>query len=158
MSNGQDPIEDDGKLVVTEYTFVVSGDDIEPPPPHSKSKFKTLEEWLANMCDSDTTQTSIETYKIALFESQNNYLLTLVGVNTIKEGNVYASTYIAFAPANRYFRLPKPYLELTREDLLNKLTKQLKAFTETDTFKLSFLLNAHLIIFETNGQIIWSKP
>jgi hypothetical protein len=54
-----------------------------------------------------------------------------------------------------YFKLPKTYNEnLNREQLLDKLTSQLKAFAKTERFKTSFFTNANVVVFETNGQIM----
>ena len=65
---------------------------------------------------------------------------------------------IEFKPKNIYFNLPKPYFKnLTREQLLEKLTLELEQFLKTENFKNSFLTKANAIVFETTGHTIWSK-
>lgn len=89
---------------------------------------------------------------------QNDYTLVLVGENTYDEEKNRSITRIEFEPTNMYFELPKTYYKnLKREQLLKKLTSQLKDFTSTEEFKNSFFTKANIVVFETNGQTIWSK-
>jgi hypothetical protein len=156
MARGQQPRNNSGKVIVQEVRFEVVEDDIEPPPPHSVSKFRTLQDWLLNIC-KDKPQKSIAKYKLELFESLNDYKLVLVGLNTYEEGKNRSVTRIEFEPTNMYFKLPKTYYKnLSRGQLLDKLTLQLKEFTNTEDFKTSFFTKAKVIVFETNGQTIWS--
>lgn len=149
---------DPGKVRAQEVQFEVVEDDVEPPPPHLTSGFKTLHDWLHNICDKDKPQKPIAKYKFGLFESPNNNTLVLVGVNTYAEGKNRSITRIEFEPANMYFKLPETdYGNLNREQLLDKLTSQLKDFANTKEFKASFFTKADVVVFETNGQTIWSK-
>ena len=67
-------------------------------------------------------------------------------------------TRIEFEPANTYLKLPETYYEnLGRQEVLEKLTSQLKDFANTESFKTSFLSKANIVVFQTNGQTIWSK-
>ena len=94
-------------------------------------------------------------YRIGLFESAGDYVVFLVGVNSYEKENT-TLTLIEFEPSNMYFRLPKnEYKNLNRKQLLNKLTSQLKDFTNTTQFKLSFIAEAKSITTDFNGEI-WS--
>jgi hypothetical protein len=149
---------DSGKVRVQEVQLEVVEDDVEPPPLHLTSRFKTLQDWLYNICDKDKPQKPIAKCKFGLFESPNNYTLVLFGVNTYDEGKNRSITRVEFEPANMYFKLPETYYEnLNREQVLDKLTSQLKDFANTKKFKTSFFTKANIVVFETNGQTIWSK-
>lgn len=155
MAFGQQNKKDVQKVTVQDE---VIEDGIEPPPPHLTLQFKTLQDWLLNICGNDKPQKPIAKYKFGLFESPDDYTLYLVGVNSYEEGNYRSLTRIEFEPANMYFKLPENYFKnLNRDQLLDKLIGQLKDFTNTKNFKTSFFTKADVIVFETNGEIIWPK-
>jgi hypothetical protein len=132
--------------------------DVEPPPLHLISEFKTLHEWLLNIYENDKPQKLITKYRFGLFESPNDYTLFLVGVNTYEEEQNRSITRVEFVPENMYFRLPETYYNsLNREQLLDKLTFQLKDLLNTEKFETSFLAKANIVVFDTNGETIWSK-
>jgi hypothetical protein len=158
MASGQENKKDSGKVIVQHVQIEVVEDDIEPPPPQFISKFRTVQDWLLNICDNDKPEKPIAIYKLGLFESPNDYTLVLVGVNTYEDGRNRSVTRIEFEPTNMYLKLPEAYYEnLNREQLLDKLTSQLKDFANTESFKTSFFSKANIVVFETNGQTIWSK-
>ena len=158
MASGQRATNDSASFIVVEGTFEVVEDAIEPPPPNLTSTFKTLKDWLVNICEKDTPKKSIATYNFGLFESPNDNTLVLVGVNTYDEGKYRTIIRIDFEPTNMYFKLPKAYYKsLDREQLLDKLASQLKDFAKTEKFKNSFFTEANVVVFESNGQKIWSK-
>jgi hypothetical protein len=157
MVNGQSNENDSGKVIMQHGSFEVVVDVIEPPPPYLVSKFKTLQDWLFNICDNDSPGKAIAEYKISLFESPNDYTLVLAGENTYNEGKYRSVTRIEFEPANMYFKLPENYFKnLNKQQLLDKLTSELKNFTATQKFKTSFFTKAKAIVFESTGQTIWS--
>ena len=160
MAHGQQNKKDSGKIIVQDVQLVEivdMQDDVDLPPPNFISKFKTLQDWLINICDNDKPKQPIQKYKFGLFESTNDYTVFVAGVNTYSKGN-YRSIRIAFKPTNMYLKLPKDYFEnLTREQLLDKLTSELKDFASTEKFKNSFFTKAGIVVLETNGQTIWSK-
>ncbi len=146
------------KFIVQDVSFEVIEDEIEPPPPRLISRFKTLQDWLLNICNNDNPKKSITKYKFGLFESPNDYTLILVGVNTYVEGKNRSVTRIEFQPINMYFKLPeKVYKNLNRDQLIDELNSQLKDFASTEKFKASFFTKANIVVFETNGQTIWSQ-
>ena len=139
---------------VTLYDIV---DDVESPLSGLASNFKTLQDWLSSICDEEKPERSIANYNFGLFESPNDNTVYLVGMNTYEKGDT-SHTRIEFEPSNMYFQLPNSeYKNLSREQLLNKLTVQLKAFANTEKFKTSFLSKANAIVFEPSGQTIWQN-
>jgi hypothetical protein len=158
MGHGQRSKNDSEEVVVQDVQYIQVEDDVESPPLRLISKFKTLQNWLVNICDNDKPKKPIMKYKFGLFESPNDYTLVLVGVNTYDDQKSQSSTRIEFGPTNMYFKLPKGYYEnLSRDQLLNKLTSELKSFANTKKFKTSFFTESSIIYFETNGVTIWSK-
>jgi hypothetical protein len=158
MGRGQHPNNDSGKVTVHEVLFEEIEEDVDPPPPHLTSKFRTLKDWLINICDNDKPQKPISTYKFGLFESANDYTLFLVGTNTYEEDQNRSVTRIEFQPTNMYYKLPqRSYKTLNRNQMIDKLSSQLKGFAKTEKFQASFFTQASTIIFTTNGQTIWSK-
>lgn len=159
MALSQQLKTDSGKVVVYQLVEdVETVDDVPPPPPHLKSYFKTVQDWLFYICDNDSPKKLIAEYSFGLFESPNEYILFLVGKNKYDESKNRSRTSIEFKPSKMYFKLPKAeYKDLNREQLLGKLTSRLRDFVSTDKFKTSFLAKANSIIFESNGQMIWLK-
>lgn len=112
-------------------------DDVGPPPFGLKTKFKSVHTWLSNTCDTEKPAKPIQTYNFGLFESPGNYAIFLVGLNQYEKKNSLI-TRIEFEPKSMYFRLPETeYKNLNREQLVDKLTAQLKDFTKTGKFKTS---------------------
>ena len=149
---------DSGKIIIQEVQSEEIEEEVPPPPPDLKSNFKSLNDWLNNICDHEKPKKSIEEYNFGLFEAPNEYILFLVGVNKYNEGTNRSRTSIEFKPTKMYFKLPqKEYANLSREMLLDKLTNQLKDLTGTKKFNTSFLAKAKTITFESNGQKIWSR-
>ena len=106
------------------------------------------------MCDNDNPKKSITKYEFELFQSANEYTVALLGVNTYQSKDSLV-TRIEFEPTNTYFKLPETYYEnLNRQQLLEKLTFQLKDSTNTEKFNSCFFAKAKIVFFET---IIWSK-
>jgi hypothetical protein len=148
--------EDNIEIRSVESTVEI--DDVGPPPPDFTSSFETLQEWLFSICDEEQPQKSIETYKFGLFEGEEDYTVSLVGTNKYQEDRNRLVINIDFEPEDTYFNLPdKEYKSLKREQVLERLTTQLKEFTKTDKFLHSFLAKANAITTEWNGETVWSK-
>ena len=157
LACGRSTKADSRDVEIKEVTLYDIVDEVEPPPSDLTSNFKTLQEWLIRICDEEKPEKSIANYNFGLFESPDDNTIYLVGVNKYNKGDT-SQTRIEFEPSNMYFRLPNSeYKSLSRDQLLNKLTDQLKTFAKTDKFKSSFLSKANAIVFESNGQKIWSK-
>jgi hypothetical protein len=158
MANAQQHT-DSGNIKVTKIEMSVTEDDVQPPPPKGLLlTFNTLEDWLSDIIDGNKPQKPISKYKLGLFEASNEYDLFLAGVNTYDANKPQSYVRTEFEPGNMYFRLPKNYFEnLTRDQLLAKITSQLKDFVKTEKFRTSFLSKSNIIVFESNGQTIWSR-
>lgn len=142
---------------IKDVSFTSEDDVATPPPPGFTSGFTNLEEWLVNICNDRKPQKPIDTYRFALFERQDAYILCFSGENTYEESKTHTATRIDFAPKDMYFQLPgEEYKNLGREEVLERLTFQLKEFVESDQFKQSFLREAKTITTDWAGEI-WSK-
>src|SRR5688572_104328 len=115
-----------------EYTiqharFYHEEDSIEPPPPGFVSKFNSIHDWLKDICEKEKPETEIATYNFGLFESTDEYVLFLVGLNTTKKEKNHSLTRIEFEPVNTYFPLPATeFKNLTRDEVIEKISAQLK--------------------------------
>lgn len=129
------------------------------PPPYVKSKFKTLQDWLANICDGRKPKQSIAKFKIGFFfDETGRYTVFLYGINSYQETRTRSATRIEFRPANMYFKVPKDECKkFDVEQFKSHLTAQLKDFIETEKFQTSFLTRSNAIVAEFNGETIWSK-
>ena len=142
---------------VKEAAFYETVDDVELPPLTPTSNFKTLQDWLLDICDSGKPNKAISNYNFGLFESSDDNVIYLVGLNKYENEDT-THTRIEFEPQNMYFSLPKSeYKNLNRTQLINKVTAQLRIFANSEKFKASFLSKANAIIFEPTGQTIWSS-
>lgn len=150
------PTDDQHEEIQTVHISNVTEDDAEPPPPGFTSKFNTVTEWLTNICEIDKPKKSISTYNFGLFETPGDYILFLVGKNQYEIGKDHSAIRIEFEPTNMYFLLPKEYQALERQQVLDRLTAQLKAFINTAEFKHSFLSEAQTITTDFGG-VIWTK-
>ena len=160
MANGQrnKKHDSDEKVIIEHGKLTVQMEVVEPPPPNFTSEFRTLRDWLINICYENRPQEKISKYEFGLFESPANYILFLVGVNTYEESDTHTSTRIDFEPKNMYFKLPESdFQHLNTSQMLDKLTFQLKEFANTEHFQNSFFAKANIVVFETNGEKIWSK-
>ncbi len=129
-----------------------------PPRPGFTSPFKTLQEWLFNICDSNQPVESISEYNFGLYETPGNNMVCLVGYNTcrnIEQG--ISSRRIAFQPSNMFFVLPREeYGNLSQELVRKRILKELIEFTKTSKFKNSFLSKGDSITTDLIGEI-WQR-
>jgi len=144
-------------FIVEHVTVTEEVDDVPDPPPGFKSDFKTLEEWLVKVCTTEAPQKPIATFRFGLSELPDDYMLFVVGLNEYFIAKNHSATRIDFAPANMYFTLPKnEYKDLKREQVIERVTTQLKDFIKTDQFRHSFFAKSETIITDFSGKI-WSK-
>ncbi len=140
-----------GKVKVKDVVIQQVVEEPEPPPPLWISHFKTLQEWLFKLCDTEKPGDLILTYNFGLFESKDHYTLVLTGSKQYVE--FQDSVTIDFEPTNMYYTLPQSdYKNLKRELVLDRITAQLKKFTKTDKFKNSFFAKAKAITTDFNGE------
>jgi hypothetical protein len=159
MAEAQQPKKNTENIRVQRMQFTETEDDPEtPPPPYLPSRFKTPQEWLINLYQTEKPKKTISRYNIDLYESEGSYMLGLTGVNTYVEGNNHTATRTEFSPKESYFALPQSYFKnLSREQVLSKITSELKSFSRTTAFKTSYFSQADKIVFQSNGETIWSK-
>jgi hypothetical protein len=140
------------KRIIQHISLEETIEDVDLPPSHLKATFKTLRDWLSNICESKRPQKPITKFLIGLFESPDDRILFLIGLNTYDK-----KVAIDFEPENMYFLLPKTeYNSLNREQLSNKLTIELTKFIKTKKFETSFLAESNSITFD-DRVVIWSK-
>lgn len=127
-----------------------------PPPPGFTSPFKTLQEWLFNICDSNKPLESISEYNFGLYLSPGANMICLVGYNTdMKQG--FPARRIAFQPSHTFFVLPHgEYGNLSQELVRKRIFKELTEFTKTTKFKNSFLSKGDSITTDLDGEI-WQR-
>jgi hypothetical protein len=139
------------KYVVQHVHLEEIKDDVEPPPLDLKPTFKTVEEWLISICNSEKPKNNISRYSIGLFESKDNYILFLVGMNITKNREK-----VDFRPGNMYFLISDAESKkLEREQFISKMLMQLKSFTKTKKFEDSFLAKSNSIVFD--NTVIWTR-
>lgn len=95
-------------------------------------------------------------YNFKLFESTNNYIISIAGVEKSENHQSSLST-IVFKPNNMFFQLPmKEYDKVNPDEVVKKLTSQIKDFTKTEKFKNSFLTKAECITSSFSGEL-WRR-
>lgn len=125
-----------------------------PPPPGFVSPFKTIQEWLFHICDVDQPQKLISEFCFLLFEAPGDELLCLVGYNSYREQDIDA-VRADFKPLNMFFPLPKNgYRNLSKEQVRERVRKELIEFVNSTKFKNSFLSKANSIT-TSFGEKIW---
>jgi hypothetical protein len=93
-----------------------------------------LHDWKTSTCDSERPSKPILFYTTELFESTDERVFFLLGLN--QYGN---HEKIDFKPRNMYYLLPAAeYKDLDRTQLDEKLIDQLKDFTQTNNFTDSY--------------------
>jgi hypothetical protein len=158
ISNCQQPDTGVRKVIIEDVRIQdIQYEDIQDfSPPSHLIKFKTIQDWLKYICDSNKPRKSIEHYSIGLLETSGQKMLYLVGQNRYTEWNS-SELRTEFGPGNMYFPLSKKeYGGLTSEQIVEKLMPELKEFTNTEKFKTSFLAKANSIEIAYKG-VIWSK-
>ena len=158
MANNEQS-KDESKKIYIEHVHIEDIEEDELPPAHIKSKFKTLEDWLANICDGRKPKQTIAEFKIGFFfDDSGQYTVFLNGVNSYQETKTRSVTRIQFRPANMYFEVPKEECKkFNVEQFKNHLSSQLKEFIQTEKFQTSFLTKSNAIITDFNGERIWSR-
>ena len=106
----------------------------------------TLENWLFDLCDTESPDKSIIAFNFGLFESEDGYTIYLIGSKEFDEDDPDWATNIDFEPEEKYFPLAtEDYNHLKWEQVLQKIKTQLEDFSKTDKFKSSFFSKAKAI-------------
>ena len=130
-----------------------------PPPPEYTSPFKTLEEWLNYLCETNQPEKNITEYNFSVYGSIQAGIkfLCLIGINRYYPEPDVTEERIEFKPARHmFFTLPEVYADLSQQQLRQRLANELKEFTKSTKFHGSFLSKAKVI---TNNyeDTIWSR-
>lgn len=143
---------------VTEEHFEFVIEEHGAPTKEITSTFNTVQEWLHYICANEKPNAPDLNYNFGLSESPNEYIVSLVGVKTYNESKYRIVTRIQWEPENMYLLLPQgEYNNLMPEQVREKIFNQLKAFTQTGTFKGSFLSKAKTITANRQKDILWTK-
>jgi hypothetical protein len=115
-------------------------DELEPPPPGLASDFKTIQEWLFHVVDTEKPDTSIILYKLGLFETEKDYVLVLTGSKHSADSD---SLTIDFQPSTMYYPLAdSAYRRLSREQVIRKISTEIEGVKKTTKFNQSFFAKA----------------
>ena len=82
--------------MIQKISFTESEDDVPPPSQELKSIYKNIQDWLFHICDNESPEKSIAQYELGIFESSNENILFLVGINKYSEGENSSRTAIEF--------------------------------------------------------------
>lgn len=104
----------------------------------------TLENWLANLC-TEKPPKKIVAYYFGLFQSDTSYMVHLTGSETFDEDDDDWAASDDYEPREKYFVLPGEYNQFDWEEVLKKVSAELRAFFETKTFTDSFFVKAKAI-------------
>lgn len=142
----------------SEIKTTVITDVPEPPPSEFISPFKTIEEWLSHICDTNHPEGNISECHITLIESSWNNVLDLEGWNeTIVNENTIAHRIVFKPISHKYFPLPKDkFANLSQQEVKEQVMNELIAFTKSAKFKNSFLSKIPSIQTNIGGQI-WAR-
>ncbi len=129
-----------------------------PPPERFTSPFKTIEEWLLHVCETNHPQEIISEYHINLMELPWGNVLSLEGWNKFATDKNIITRRIVFRPSSdMYFPLPNDeFGNLSKQLIKEQVVNELMEFTKSAKFQNSFLAKAFSI--QTNFKVqIWSK-
>jgi len=146
--------------IVRGYEVAKLVEQVEPPllpPAGFISPFKTFQEWLLNICDTEPPEKPISEYEFLLFDSPTGKGLSFTGQNTYSSLDKSVITRrIEFKPSNMFFIFDEDeYRNLTFDHLHMRVVNDLVAFTKTTKFNSSYLSKAESIT--TNFSTVWSR-
>jgi len=137
-------------------THTVQMDIPDPPPLAFTSPFKTIEEWLVHICQTNDSQIIIEDCMFDIMSLSWGNVLSLEGYSNVEIDNHTTAHRIVFKPiSNKNFALPnEEFGSMSQEKLKERVINELKYFTRTIIFQNSFLSKATKIRTNLN-DIIW---
>ena len=129
-----------------------------PPPFGFTSPFKTIQEWLFHLCDTNLPEKAISVYYFSLIERPLNNLLSLEGFNKYNINDNVAANRIDFIPAmHMFFALPQEeFGDLSQQQMREQVLNELIEFTKSFKFQTSFLSKGNSIRTNFGGEI-WSR-
>src|SRR5579875_816782 len=150
----------DSDIVVRETVTLSEVDEVitppPPPPPGFTSPYKTINEWLTHLCNTekpDEAQNAI--YEFGFYQSQNQYIVYLRSnddvINPDKKSKEFGPFYFGVSAEAHTSMNYNQY-----QQVQDSLFSQIKAFTTTEKFKHSFLAQSQAIIANMN-EVIWAN-
>jgi hypothetical protein len=143
----------------TTTKHIVINEEADDPSVHStsqQSNYKTVKDWLYALCDKEKPKKAIQMYNFGLFEVDGSYTIAVFGRNQYSNGTE-SGPAIEHQSPNMFFPLPQSeYNDLSRKQVIDKVTAEIKDFTDTDKFKNSFFAKAASIT-TTFEEEIWTK-
>lgn len=143
---------DKRKHVVQDVTSTSVVEEVEPPPSNYQGgNFSSIEDWLTDICQSVKSAAVIDEFSIGLFESQDYHLYLIGRQVSVVNNDEYSK--IVFEPQFKYFKLPNTvYAGLSREQVLIKISNELKVITSSNRFRNCFLSEVKSFILEYSGE------
>ena len=120
----------------------------------------TLREWLADICETESPDSSIVAFNFGLFETEDGYTVYLTGSKEYNDEDPDWATNSDFEPVRKYYPLPsEEFRKLAWSDVLNKISLELADFTDTEIFRNSFFSDAKAITtgFDDGDVILIAK-
>ncbi|MBO9154935.1 hypothetical protein ACFOTA_22155 [Chitinophaga sp. GCM10012297] len=106
----------------------------------------TLNDWLFQLCDTESPDTSIAAYHFGLFETAHGYEIYLIGSKEFDEEDSDWACNVDFEPVNKYFPLTQEeYRNVGWEKILERIISELSAFVRTEKFATSFFSKAEAV-------------
>ena len=125
--------------IIKEISTTVTFECFPDPPDDLRSAFKTLEDWLTEICTNEkpTKPVGRLEFELTYWEQldEHGYYLNFVGQNDYQTATGIKRK-IEFKPANMFFRLANvDYEKLDYKQVVLKLIGRVKDFTKTEIFK-----------------------
>ena len=106
----------------------------------------TLQDWLPEICENETPDSSIVAFNFGLFETVDGYTIYLIGSREYDGDDEDWATNNDFEPAKKYFPLPpENFKQLEWQEVLNNVRSELTKFAASETFQSSFLAAAKAV-------------
>lgn len=149
----------DSDIVVTEDVALSEAEEIStpppPPPPGFTSPFKTINDWLTHLCNTEKPQTQNAIYEFGFYRSQGQYIVYLISknnpINSDKKFKEFGPFYFG-VPAQEHIGMNYKQYQHVQDSLFS----QIKEFTKTEKFKHSFLAKSQAIVANMD-EVIWAN-
>jgi hypothetical protein len=131
------------------------------PPRHIETDFKSINEWLTAICDSNNPKQLVDEFIISLtLSSVDGYRLTLQGTTNYRNKTRGIDSKIVFEPVNMFYKLPDAdYKDLDYKRAGNKVYLQLQQALNIQKISKFFLIHgkARFIRFDEKQILLPEK-
>ena len=127
-------------------------------PAHIRTRYKTVQKWLAGICRGKKPYKIISEYYIDLSFSRPafEYFACLYGVSTSFNEKRQHYTSVEFEPSAMYFKFPKEkYKNFNYEQMKKVFVAEVEEFILTEQFRKSFLSQSN-IKMGFSAEPIWT--